>query len=126
MSNVIHPVLISPSLTTFDSYNPSYRMLKFRNGVLTDYDQYRFNLNYYNIKAEQGYLDFEYDIAYSFNHEYNTRLSDREALKDFEVRLHNDEDLSDKYALNFLTKYIDNDLPKKKIYTICATKETFY
>ena len=71
-------------------------------------------------------MDFEYDLAYSFNNEYNTRLYDRESLKDFENRLQIDDKLSDKYALNFLSKYTDNDLPLKKIYPVCATKETFY
>lgn len=82
---------LSPSLTTFASYNPSFRMYEFIDGRLSDYIQYKFNIDYYNDRADAGIFDFKYDVAYRFTEEYELkdalpselqRLFDRLRAKD--------------------------------------------
>lgn len=49
--NITVPSFINPSLTTFSSYNPSFRVFEFREQKFYDYYQYRFDMNYHNKLA---------------------------------------------------------------------------
>jgi hypothetical protein len=103
---------ISPSLTTFSSYNPSFRVYDFQNGVLNDYTQYKFDIDLYNAKADQGDFDFKYDVAYRFKEEYKIENWDMSQMEIFYQRLSNEQpDWISKYVRNYYcsNKEIDNE-----------------
>jgi len=93
---------LSPSLTTFVSYNPSFRVYEFADGLLSDYVQYKFNIDYYNDKADAGDFDFKYDIAYRFTDEYELKGASLSEIRELFERLRAKDFLTiHKYAKNY-------------------------
>ena len=93
---------ISPSLTTYGSYEPSFRVYKFKNGLLDDYDQYTLNLELHNKKAEQGDYSFQYSKLYSFKEAYGfDSFGTVEQFKELRYKLFNDETYTNKLETFF-------------------------
>lgn len=79
---------VSPSLTTFGVRNQSFRIYHFENSQISDYDQYRFDLDKYNSFADQGDLRFHFDLKYSFLSEYEmTDFADSKQWVSLEQKL---------------------------------------
>ena len=67
---------ISPSLTTYNDINPSYRIYQFSDsGGFMDYTQYRFNIDVMNVYALEGDLRFYFDRVYSLLDEYQIQTT---------------------------------------------------
>ena len=96
---------ISPSLTTFDNFNPSFRIYHFKDNDLFDFDQYRFDLNLHNEKAERNDFEFNFHIAYSFKKEYDIdKIGGKDYFDSLEKKIIHDRFYLKKYALNFMTR----------------------
>ena len=62
----------SPSMTTYNHKNPSFRVYDLsQNGRILDYTQYRFNIEVYNVYAQQNNFDIKYEVSYRFREEYD-------------------------------------------------------
>ena len=107
---VIHVNFISPSITTFDNYNPSFRIYKFLNRKIEDYDQYRFNIDFHNKKAEDKIFEFQFQKAYSFKNEYKLKKwEDFEDYHNFNKLLEEDKETQKIYIKNkfSMNKYVE-------------------
>ena len=107
---IIHVNYISPSLTTFGNYNPSFRVYKFLNGKVDDYDQYRFYIDVFNKLAEDNIFDFKFQRAYSFRDEYEIKYWEKsQNFWQFNKLLEKNKETQKKYLSH---KYsIGNNLP---------------
>ena len=123
----IHINYISPSLTTFYNYNPSFRIYHFKDNNLFDFDQYRFDLDYYNEKAEKNDFEFKFHIAYSFKDEYDIiKIEGKKFFDDLEKKIIFDKKYLKKYSLNYLSKEEDQDWESKSVEFICELNDNDY
>lgn len=78
---------ISPSITTSTCYNPSFRIYRYGGGKLVDYDQYYFDIDEANARAEKGDFKFEFRHAYSFLKRYGLKSTSKEEIGKLHERL---------------------------------------
>ena len=117
----VHINYISPSLTTQDVFNPSFRVYKFKDQTLDDYDQYRFNIVKYNKKAENKDYSFSFDRVYSLKTEYGVdKLETVDEIEGFRKSLQEDEEIRKKFILNYLTRYEFDDWKHFKHTALCS------
>lgn len=83
---------ISPSITTSSCYNPSFRMYHYGDGKLVDYDQYYFDIDEANERAEKGDFKFEFRHAYSFLKRYGLKDTSKEEIGKLYLRLKSRKD----------------------------------
>ena len=117
---IIHVNFISPSITTDGNYNPSFRIYKFIDSKLNDYDQYRFDIDFYNKKAENSIFDFNFKKAYSFKEEYG--LKKWESFEDYEYfskLLSEDKDTQKTYIKNKWSRFVSVDWEKESYSIKC-------
>ncbi len=121
---IVHVNFISPSITSFGSFNPSFRIYNFEDGFVKDFDQYRFDMNFYNSRAEQGIFDFAYHLAYKFSREYDVKsLKSIQDLTDFNKKF-SDEKYLEKYYRNYKTNRNSDINEQTKIFMRCKMKQT--
>lgn len=117
---IIHINYISPSITTFANYNPSFRIYNFENGKINDYNQYRFDIDFYNKEAEKKIYNFDYKKAYSFKNEYNiTNWETFEDYKNFNLILEQDKETQKKYITNKYSRFEFDDWEKESYKVKC-------
>jgi hypothetical protein len=93
-------VLIAPSFTTFESLQPSFRIVEVdaETHQPVNIHQYRLDLNKWN-KNTTGPL--EWDLAYSFVEEYGTQDMSFKALEELAEKLEKDSDIAETYVYHF-------------------------
>ena len=117
---------VSPSLTTFTSYNPSFRIYEFENTKLVDYIQYSADLDYYNELAERGKFSFNYSIAYKFREEYGLdQLDSPESFKELEKKILFNDNFKKRYVKNFATSEKGIDPYTTESLAICSTLDLY-
>ena len=95
---VIGANFISPSLTTFSSYEPSFRVYDFNDGEMENYHQWSMDIDSFNEKAEKGDFSFEFYNSYNYRDYYQLgEMSIKESFSFLKDKLFNDDDTFKKY-----------------------------
>ena len=113
---------VSPSLTTYSSGNPSFRVYQFNDQMIEDYTQYILDLNEHNERADQGDYSFSYQINYRFKESYQlSAWGDFAAYSRLHDKIFNNKTIKHFYTYNYVPKVSDkNDyVPEESI--LCTT-----
>ena len=111
---------VSPSLTTFASYRPSYRVYSVVNGTIYDFDQFNVDLDDYNERAYNDDFDIEFSLAYNFRKEYNlNNIHPREFGILYDKLRNTSSSESTKYLINFFTEKLSG-MENQRNYLICS------
>lgn len=96
---------ISPSLTTFASYRPSFRLYTLLDGIVYDYDQYDLDIDEANARAFDGDYSAAFKIHYNFRNEYNlTSLSPNQYGLLYDTLKDKKSEAFDRYSFHFYTQ----------------------
>jgi len=116
-------IYVSPSLTTYTSLYPSFRIFEVDadTNQVVDYQQYRLNLTKWN---ENTNGDIEWDLAYTFLEEYNLTNTSFASFDSLAERIKSDEATSETYAFNFNSggQNSDNLIQRSIDYFYCSAK----
>ena len=99
---------VSPAITTYCCYNPSYRIYEYGDDTLQDYRQYNFDIDKHNKLADEGDLSFKYELSYSFVDFYGMKNTGKEELQKLHDRLISRDDL-------IVEQYVSNYYCQKKL-----------
>ena len=85
---------ISPSLTTFQNLNPSYRVYEISpEGEVENYEQYRMNMDVMNVYASQDNFKLEFDLVYDLLTQYELAGSTEQGNFPVDFSLYNTDGL---------------------------------
>ena len=116
--------LIAPSLTTYASHNPSFRVCDFQDGALDDYTQYKFDIGYHNQRADMGLFDFRFEIAYTFKDEYGIAKWNADSMqKLYDGFMNRDPLLVGKYVKNYFCMSSVEDAESKQGFLLCEMSD---
>ena len=122
--------LISPSLTTFGSQNPTFRVYEVdaETNKVVDYHQYIMDYKKWN-QLESN--DPTFELSYKFKKEYDLKNLEAEGLKDFMNKIENGiKPYADKYRFHLTSPYgpspntSDENADNKDL--ICSLKDDAY
>lgn len=112
---------ISPSLTS-DCENPSFRIYKFGNNELQNYEQYSMNLEMHNRKAKHGDFSLTFQKIYDFKNEYKLLNLSKESLQNIYEKFHaRDKDVLESYVSHTYCRHNSADFEKMVDELVCHT-----
>lgn len=117
---------VSPSLTTFASYSPSFRIYEFDNTRIADYIQYNTDLDYYNEQADKGVFELGFSIAYTLRNEYELKSwGNAEDFAKLKGKILSNSIFTDKYIKNYATSVKAVEPQTTRSYALCLTLDSF-
>lgn len=116
--------LIAPSLTTYSSHNPSFRVCEFKNDALDDYIQYKFDIEYYNKRADMGFFDLKFDVAYTLKNEYGIDKWNADGMQQlYDGFMSKNPVLVGKYVKNYFCMNSVEDVESKQEPLLCEMSD---
>lgn len=116
---------ISPSLTTFSSYRPSYRVYTFEEGKVLDYEQFNIDIDFFNKRALEGNFDLKFELAYTFRKEYQVSSNTPQDFASLYRRfLHKKGEFAERYLRNHFTQPL-SDMEKQRNFVICSIENDY-